>query len=418
MMYMQITAHNKHLRKFLIIDALFEGGRMFVGATSVTYLLSVGVGLKEIAALKSIQAFVLIFGEVPTGILADSFGRRLSLVLSGLCAIIGFLVFYFSSNFELFAVAETFTALSLCFWSGAYESCAIDTAKLEHAEGSLNRFFHLNMSINSAAVMLFGLLGGYIGLKGIDLPYLGAVAAYIIMLGLILTLPTEIGHEGHEALTYTSWFNKIKQHSKAAIKEGLLHPLLLPFFLANIGIQFLIQPLLHYWQPMFQALDSSVTADQQGIIFSAYCGVSALFGFIYSRFSKNEFSKKPITVALLFTAFSVIYFSIAFTHSLFAAAVLFCVLQGFLALCRTSLSIKMNEAIESKSRASILSTLSLISRIGMMGALAIIGNMLNRDDSTSILSLYKNFGALSFILIVLLMLGMQYSERKNASKIP
>src|SRR5688572_2369293 len=139
---MQSKLESRHLQKFLVIDGLFEGGRMFVGATSVTYLLSVGVSFQELAALKSIQAFVLIFGEVPTGILADSFGRKQSLVLSGICAILGFLTFYFSSSFVYFGVAETLTALSLCFWSGAYESCAIDTAKLDHVEGSLNRFFH------------------------------------------------------------------------------------------------------------------------------------------------------------------------------------------------------------------------------------------------------------------------------------
>ena len=416
-MGMQNASHEKHLKKFLIIDSLFEGGRMFVGATSVTYFLSIGVGLKEIAALKSIQAFVLIFGEVPTGILADSFGRRLSLVLSGLSAIVGFLIFYLSSTFEFFAVAEIFTALSLCFWSGAYESCAIETAKLEHAEASLNKFFHLNMSVNSASVMLFGILGGYIGLKGIDLPYLGAVGVYIVMLSLIFTIPSEIGRDGPDAMTYNKWFEKIKLHSIAAIKEGLLHPVLLPFFLANIGIQFLIQPLLHYWQPMFHEIDTSITTAQQGIIFSAYCGVSALFGFIYSRFSKNEFSKKPITVALLFTAFSLLYFSIAYCQTIITAAVIFCLLQGFLGLCRTSLSIKMNGVIESKSRASILSTLSLISRIGMMAALAIIGTLVNREDAGSILGLYRNFGALSFILIGLLMLGMKFSKRKNSSNV-
>lgn len=73
----------------------------------------------------------------------------------------------------------------------------------------------------------------------------------------------------------------------------------------------------------------------------------------------------------------------------------------------------MNEVIDSKSRASILSTLSLISRVGMMGALALIGGMVNREDAGSVLDLFKGFGALSFILIVLLLVGMHYSKRKN-----
>lgn len=413
---MSNSSQHNHLRKFLAIDGLFEGGRMFVGATSVTYLLSVGVSFQEIAALKSIQAIVLIFGEVPTGVLADSFGRKNSLILSGLCGILGFLFFYFSSSFVYFGLAEALTALSLCFWSGAYESCAIDTAKLEHVEGSLAKFFHLNMSCNSASVMFFGLLGGLIGVQGINLPYLGAVACYTIMLILIYTLPSEIGLEGAAGQTYGSWFAKIKFHMVAAIKEGLLHPVLLPFFLTNIGIQFLIQPLLHYWQPYFQIVDLTITPGQQGLIFSTYCGVIAIFSYIYSRFSSKDFVKNPITVAILFIVFSLLYFSLAYANHLLAAVTIFALLQGFLTLCRTSLSIKMNGVIESKSRASILSTLSLVSRIGMMGALVVIAKMVDKSNTQTILDLFRNFGALSFILIILLMAGMYYSKSGNGKK--
>jgi MFS family permease len=411
---MQISPEKNNLQKFLVIDGLFEGGRMFVGATSITYLMSVGISLQEIAALKSIQAFVLIFGEIPTGVLADSFGRKLSLILGGICAIVGFLIYYFSHSFFFFGIAETLTALSLCFWSGAFESCAIDTAKLEHSEGSLNKFFHLNNSVNSVSVMFFGFLGGYLGMKGINLPYLGAVACYIFMLLILYTLPHEIGHE---SIAHLTWFSKIKTHMVAMFKEGILHPVLLPFFLTNIAIQFLIQPLLHYWQPFFQAVDPSVTSKQQGLIFSGYCGAIAVFSYFYSLFSKQEFARRPSTIAVLFSLFSILYFSLSYADKLLSSVIIFVLLQVLLSLCRTSLSIKMNEVIDSKSRASILSALSLISRLGMIGALALIARMVTVGDSKTIIELYRNFGALSFILIVLLMIGMFFSKRKKLQKV-
>jgi MFS family permease len=80
--------------RFLVVDALFEGGRMFVGATSVAYLLHSGLGLDDIAFLKTVQALVLILGEVPTGVLADSIGRKRSLVLAVLFGIAGFFLFF------------------------------------------------------------------------------------------------------------------------------------------------------------------------------------------------------------------------------------------------------------------------------------------------------------------------------------
>jgi|GEM_PF-2981743 len=398
-----------YFNKFLAIDALFEGGRMFVGATSVTYLLSQGISMSEIAGLKSLQAAVLMFGEIPTGVFADSFGRRLSLICGGLCAIAGFLIYYFASSLIWYFAAEAFCALSLCFWSGAFESCAIDYSKLEKEESALNRFFHLNMAINNSSVLLLGFVGGWIGSMGINLPYIGAVFCYILMLYLLITLPKEVNLE---YTAHVSWILNIRRHIVAAFKEGILHPALLPFFVANIGIQFLIQPLLHYWQPFFKTLDPAITSTTHGMIFSLYCGLSAIFAFTYSRFSNRDFVKKPMTIALLFLIFCCLYFYISRSNNLWVAAGLFALLQGFLSLCRTSLSINMNREINSQSRASILSTLSLFSRLGMVGALFVISQMLEKNNS-NLKEIYNLFSLMSFALIIFAMIGMVLLGKKN-----
>ena len=63
---------NSITRRFLGVDMLFEGGRMFVGAIGAAYLISRGVSLPQIATLKMIQAMVILIGEVPTGVLGDA----------------------------------------------------------------------------------------------------------------------------------------------------------------------------------------------------------------------------------------------------------------------------------------------------------------------------------------------------------
>ena len=398
-------------KKFLAIDVLFEGGRMFVGATSVTYLLHTGMSFADIASLKSIQALVMITGEVPTGILADSFGRKTSLVISGLCAIAGFLLYYASSTFMLFALAEILTALALCFWSGAFESSAIDMMKEEKDECSVSQFFHLNNAFNSLAVMTFGLLGGYLGSKGLNFPYLGAIVCYLVMFGIMSTLPKETHIE---LLKGETWTTKMRHHLKAAFKEGLLHPALLPFFLVNIAIQFLIQPLLHYWQPFFQTIDGSISSSDQGLIFSSYCAVTAIFSFGFAKVCQKDWAKKPLTIALIFGVFSLLYIALSLAGSLGVAFVLFALLQGTLSLCRTSLSIKMNEVIDSSSRSSILSSLSLFSRFGMITSLALIGKFVDQSNQTGISSVYKNYGLLTFGLILLLIAGLVLMNRKKA----
>src|SRR5437868_12342695 len=90
--------------QMLLTDALFEGGRMFVGATSVTYLLHSGLSLSQIAFLKSVQAMTVLLGEVPTGVLADSIGRKKSLLTAALCAMLGFALYFFGNEFNIFII--------------------------------------------------------------------------------------------------------------------------------------------------------------------------------------------------------------------------------------------------------------------------------------------------------------------------
>jgi MFS family permease len=169
--------HINTFNKLLLIDGLFEGGRMFTGATSVAYLLQSGLSLKNIALLKSIQALVVIVAELPTGIMADALGRRLSLFLSIILSIIGFSLFFLGTHLNTFIIAEVLTALALCLWSGAFEAFAIDKVNL--SDKTMDEFFHKNSTINSSLVLIFGLLGGWLGAHGLNWPYLGANTSFI-----------------------------------------------------------------------------------------------------------------------------------------------------------------------------------------------------------------------------------------------
>jgi MFS family permease len=231
--------------KFLLLDALFEGGRMFVGATSMAYLLSRNLPLSAIATLKTIQSIVLILGELPTGVICDTFGRKFGLLCSLVCGLIGFYLYFLGTNLIVFGLAEILVALSLCFWSGAYEAFCIDGLVIHDDSHLINKFFHMNSSIDKVATILFGYLGGVIALKGYQFPYLAAFFAYLIAACWLLFFFKSDQVEKHEAKSIKYHF---AENFRSTFKEGILNPLLMNFFIFQILIQIVIQPLLHYWQ--------------------------------------------------------------------------------------------------------------------------------------------------------------------------
>ncbi len=381
---------------------------MAVGAISVVYLLSTGLSMDKIAYLKIVQSIVLLFGELPTGLFADSYGSRKSLVAGALCSIVGLLIYVFFSGFGAFCIAETLTALSLCFWSGAYEAFSIDLANLEGSKGRMDRFFHQNQSTNNLSVLILGWVGGLLASKNLHFAFFLAT----ILIGLsFLLIYSSPEHKviSHDSASVTggspkTWFKRIGQQLSETNHIGLKNPLLLPFFMANILIQFSIQPLLHYWQPAFQEVIGKTSPAVLGNIFAAYCGLSALVSIGFSQLTRHTWARSPITTIFLFLIFSIFYYLFAESRSFVPALIFFTFLQGFLTLARTSMGIRVNEVIPSQYRAAILSSISLVSRIGMMIALFTIGRFLRND--ASVFPVLHWFSHGTFVTLFILSLGI------------
>lgn len=367
--------------KLLLVDGLFEGGRMFAGATSVTYLLQSGLSLKNIALLKSVQAIVVIIAELPTGILADALGRRLSLIVSIILSIIGFSLFFLGSHLNTFILAEVLTALALCLWSGAFEAFAIDKAHL--TDKTIDEFFHINSTINSLLVLIFGLLGGWLGSHGLNWPYLGAIIAFIFLLLTLLNISKDSINNINLFSENQCWLKNTKyalkhqfhQHIKLLLSKELFKKGILVFILLQICIQFLIQPLLHYWQPFFSNLDSKIGPTELGYIFAAYSGTSVIFGIVASFLTQKHWFRTTTLTWVLFMISSIVFIYLSTQPNLLLSLFLFAILQGLISMARTSLSARMNSKISNESRASVLSFISLISRLGMIMSLTLLSSL-------------------------------------------
>ena len=401
----------QHYKKCLGVDMLFEGGRMAVGAISVAYVLSTGIPQDQIAYLKIVQGAILLVGELPTGVFADAFGHKKSLWAACACSIAGLLLYAFSTSFILFAAGESLLALALCFWSGAYEAFSIETCALENADqkGRMDRFFHHNQSLTSFSVLALGWVGGYVGKWSFQYAYFIAIAFMAAAAGLLSLIPDS--HAPVKDDASRSWVRRMVEHAAETNGQIARTPILLPFVAANIVLQFSIQPLLHYWQPFFAQLDGSDLPARLGEIFAAYCGASILFSFAFARVSTAAWARSKTTTLTLFLIFAIFYYLFGHATALLPAAVFFVVLQGTLSVARTSLGIRLNEILPSKHRAALLSTVGLISRVGMMSALATVGHFLGTTSTAEgLTSLMRSFGLGTFLALGLLALGTALSN--------
>lgn len=189
------------------------------GASWVALLAARGFSVFEIGILESIFHVVSMCFEIPSGAVADAFGRKRTMVASEVLMILSILGMLCSGTFWSVAAAIGISALSYNMASGTREALAYDTLKENGQEQEYDRFASMEMVIyrlgSATAVFCAGLA-----------LILGYRRAYLLDLGmrsvcLLLTLGLrEPGAEEKSVVAEYSQEDEKKDWRSGVTKEG------------------------------------------------------------------------------------------------------------------------------------------------------------------------------------------------------
>ena len=281
--------------------------------------------------------------------------------------------FYLGETFPHFVLAEVLTALSICFWSGSFEAWAIDSSEMEKQPGEIKRFFLWNLGLNQAAVLVFGFTGAWIGQRDLSTAYLAALMSFLVLGGLLAVMPER--HSRPER--HPGWAEiRFYLHSvwSLLIKNREIR---LPVVTLTL-LQFFIQPILHYWQPFFLRWEG-VTSSTLGWIFAGYCGAVSIASYILARKGSSPLTGVTTAVVLLTWGGMIASPSLSFS------VLCFCGLQVGMAALRSQASAQVAALAPSDSRASVMSGVGWISRLGMLSSLGVLSVSLPERDPQTLL---------------------------------
>lgn len=128
----------------------------------VLYLLQLGITQGEIGILQSFLFFSSVALEIPSGLLADRYGRKCTLIISflGLCVSgIGFLLF---SSFIPFAIIFCLFGASIAMGSGSDRALLYDNLLAEHRADEYPKILSRARAVGAISLSLSMLLGGVI----------------------------------------------------------------------------------------------------------------------------------------------------------------------------------------------------------------------------------------------------------------
>lgn len=170
----------KQLSKLYVTSVL---GNLSLTGAWVAILVSRGYSLVEIGIAETVFHMVSVIFEIPSGVLADVFGRKKMLVVSTIMGMVSDVIMILSCNLFMVCLSIAFRALSYNFSSGTGDALAYDSLKQVHMEGKFEKYIWW-----LGFALLFMELGGIVGSRLIlKMPKIKYKWIFVIALLLVVT---------------------------------------------------------------------------------------------------------------------------------------------------------------------------------------------------------------------------------------
>lgn len=181
-------------RTYLLLTALSTLSASFIWGINTLFLLDAGLSNAEAFGANAFYTVGQVIFEVPTGVVADAWGRRVSYLLGAVTLLISTLLYLYmwqtSASFWGWALASMVIGLGFTFFSGAVEAWLVDALNAADFAGDLETVFGRGQTVAGSAMLVGSVAGGFVAqLTNLGVPYvlrsvlllLTFAAAYFLM---------------------------------------------------------------------------------------------------------------------------------------------------------------------------------------------------------------------------------------------
>ncbi|MFN0153937.1 MAG: MFS transporter [Gaiella sp.] len=338
----------------------------FIWGINTLFLLDAGLSNFEAFAANAFFTAGMVVFEVPTGVVADTWGRRASYLLGTITLAGATLLYYLMwetrAPFWAWAVVSMLVGLGFTFFSGAVEAWLVDAMHFAGYDGGLETVFGRGQMIAGAAMLGGSVAGGVIAqVSSLGVPFLLRVAVLLVMFGVAYRVMRDLGFTPERRGSPLGAMHTVLVTS---LDHGLRNPpvrwvMLAAPFTSGAGIYtfYALQPyLLELWG------DSEAYAIA-GVAAAIVAGSQIVGGYLAPRI-RGLFDCRT-TALILATSVSSLVLVLLGVTSMFWPALLLLVVWGLIFAAGTPIKqAYLNGMIPSQRRATVLSFDSLMGSAG------------------------------------------------------
>lgn len=324
----------------------------------------------------ALELTIFLF-EVPTGVVADTISRKLSIVIGVFLIGIGFLIQAFFPVFFMIIIAQIFWGVGYTFTSGALQAWITDEIGEEKAATAFLRATQLEQVGGLVAIGLSILTATLWGMK---IPMvLGGLLFFLLGFYLLIYMKE---HEYNLTKDeHPIGFSDLKNTLKNGIRMLKIRPALIRILLVGFFYGLYSEGLDRLWVP--HVIERYQLPEQGQSVMIGWIGglnAASMLAIFFIAGTARKFFEKSVSTTRITNFLS--FFSILLVLSLGLFAVMrniwlsfgLLILIGVLrALIYPLFTAWVNQRLNSNSRATVLSMSSLVDAFGQIGGGPMVG---------------------------------------------
>jgi MFS family permease len=334
----------------------------FIWGINTLFLLDAGLSnLEAFAANAFFTAGMLIF-EIPTGVVADTVGRRASYLIGtvtlAVTTVLYWLLWVWESPFWAWAIVSVLLGLGFTFFSGAVDAWLVDALTATGYRGSLESVFGRAQIVGGIAMLSGSVLGGVIAqITDLGVPFLVRAAVLVVMFIVAALLMRDIGFTPDRS---ENPIQATRTVFRASVRYGLGNPpvrwlMLASPFTAGVGIY-----VFYALQPYLLELWGDEQAYTVAGLAAALLSGAAIVGGAIAPWVRRLFRRRTSSILLATVSSAIVLLGLGLVRNFWVAIALVAVWGIASAIDDPVHRAYLNDMIPSKQRATVLSFDSLM----------------------------------------------------------
>lgn len=338
----------------------------FIWGVNTLFLLDAGLTNFEAFAANAFFSVGMVIFEVPTGVVADTLGRRVSYLLGtvtlAVTTVLYYLLWVAHSPFWMWAIVSVLLGLGFTFFSGAVEAWLVDALAATGYTGGLERVFGRGLALAGAAMFIGSIAGGVVAqATNLGVPFLIRAGILIVMFVVAALVMRDLGFtpagRAHPIQATKEVFN-------ASVKYGLgrrpvRYVMFASFFTTGVGFY-----VFYALQPYLVELWGDTEAYSIAGLAAAILSGSQVIGGLVAPWVRRRFRKRTTTIILSLVVSSLVLLALGVNRNFWIALVLLTVWGLVDAAAGPVQQAYLNDMIPSQQRATVLSFDSLLGSTG------------------------------------------------------